>query len=107
MQDISLKIGTLAREIHLTVTIVTQPVTSIMTESARLRPGNSVFNHPPPTNDSVEKERRLCHYADMAKKAKKKIRKPSQKTTDWAIGLPLDFPKPKRQSRKREPNEPK
>jgi hypothetical protein len=38
----------------------------------------------------------------MVKKTKKKTRKLSQKTTDWAIGLPLDFPKPKRQSRKRE-----
>ncbi|MGH7873680.1 MAG: hypothetical protein ACREQO_15860 [Candidatus Binatia bacterium] len=41
----------------------------------------------------------------MVKKAKKKTQKPIQKTTDWAIGLPLDFPKPKKQSRKRERTE--
>ena len=51
MQDISLKIGTLAREIYLTIWTRSDDcdssVRSLMTEPARLRPGNPVSDHLP------------------------------------------------------------
>jgi len=42
---------------------------------------------------SNDKDFSPCDHIGMAKKAKKKARKSKQKSTEWALGQPLVFPK--------------
>jgi hypothetical protein len=43
-----------------------------------------------------DKDSSLCDHIGMAKKTKKKNGKSKEKSTDWALGQPLVFPKKKK-----------